>query len=90
MEAARGDLQSEFFNGARKDRLLVAVFLTNGKKLVGRIRSFDKFTLLLEGQQGTQIVYKHAISTVGPWHPAQNRGSGRAEESAEEPGVAAD
>lgn len=67
--ATKGDLQNEFFNTARKERTLVAVYLTNGKKLVGRIRSFDKFTLLLEGQQGTQIVYKHAVSTVGAWQP---------------------
>lgn len=69
MEGTKGDLQNEFFNAARKDRTLVAVFLTNGKKLVGRIRSFDKFTLILEGQQGPQIVYKHAISTVGAYVP---------------------
>lgn len=77
MEGSRGDLQNEFFNSARKDRTLVAVFLTNGKKLVGRIRSFDKFTLLLEGQQGSQIVYKHAVSTVAPWHPHRPSGPPR-------------
>jgi len=87
MEAAKGDLQSDFFNGARKDRLVVAVFLTNGKKLVGRIRAFDKFTLLLEGQQGVQIVYKHAISTVGPWHPSPSRPMGRHDEPSEDTGT---
>lgn len=69
------DLQSEFFNTARKERTLVAVFLANGKKLVGRIKSFDKFTLLLEGHQGEQIVYKHAVATVCPWQPSQHRGA---------------
>ena len=57
-------LQNEFFNGARKERSNVTVFLNNGKKLVGRIRAFDKFTLLLESPYGQQIVFKHAISTV--------------------------
>ena len=42
----------------------MTVFLGNGKRLTGRIKSFDKFTLLLESHQGEQIVFKHAISTV--------------------------
>ena len=65
MDAER-NLQNEFFNAARKERMVVAVFLTNGKKLTGRIKSFDKFTLLLESHGGEQIVFKHAITTVGP------------------------
>ncbi len=61
-----GNLQNEFFNAARRDRTIVTVFLANGKKLVGRIKSFDRFTILLEDGQGEQIIFKHAISTVGP------------------------
>ena len=64
MDADGGNLQNEFFNSARRDRTVVTVFLANGKRLVGRIKSFDRFTLLLEGSQGEQIVFKHAISTV--------------------------
>jgi host factor-I protein len=64
MEAETRNLQNDFFNAARKERATVTVFLGNGKKLVGRIKSFDKFTLLLESSQGEQIVFKHAISTV--------------------------
>lgn len=64
MEVETRNLQNEFFNAARKERVIVTVFLGNGKKLSGRIKAFDKFTLLLEGQQGEQIVFKHAISTV--------------------------
>ena len=83
MEGSKGDLQNEFFNAARKERTVVAVFLTNGKKLVGRIRSFDKFTLILDGQQGPQIVYKHAVSTVGAYvPPSHGRRSGRPAEGA--------
>ena len=64
MEAETRNLQNDFFNAARKDKTVVTVFLGNGKKLTGRIKSFDKFTLLLDGVQGEQIIYKHAISTV--------------------------
>jgi len=64
METETRNLQNDFFNTARKEKTLVTVFLGNGKKLVGRIKSFDKFTLLLESHFGEQIIYKHAISTV--------------------------
>ena len=65
MDSELRNLQSDFFNAMRKERKLVTVFLGNGKRLVGRIKAFDKFTLLLEGHQGEQIVFKHAVSTVG-------------------------
>jgi host factor-I protein len=65
MQTERNDIQNEFFNQARKDRATVNIFLSNGKKLIGRIKSFDKFTVLLESELGEQIIYKHAISTVG-------------------------
>jgi host factor-I protein len=64
MESEARNLQNDFFNAARKEKTVVTVFLGNGKKLTGRIKSFDKFTLLLDGHQGEQIIYKHAISTV--------------------------
>ena len=64
METETRNLQNDFFNAVRKERSTVTVFLGNGKKLTGRIKSFDKFTLLLESQMGEQIVFKHAISTV--------------------------
>jgi len=66
MEGESRNLQNDFFNSARKSRAQVTVFLSNGKKLTGRIKSFDKFTLLLEGNQGELMVFKHAISTVSP------------------------
>ena len=58
------NIQNTFFNQARKDRAKVTVYLTNGIKLVGRIKSFDKFTVILESGNGDQMVFKHAISTV--------------------------
>jgi host factor-I protein len=66
MDTETGGIQNEFFNRARKERALVTVFLANGKRLIGRIRAFDKFTILLETHHGDQMIFKHAISTVGP------------------------
>jgi host factor-I protein len=64
MEGESRNLQNDFFNEARKARTNVTVFLSNGKKLTGRIKSFDKFTLLLDSHQGELIIFKHAISTI--------------------------
>jgi len=66
MEGESPNLQNDFFNAARKSKKPVTVFLANGKKLTGRIKSFDKFTLLLENHHGELIVFKHAISSVSP------------------------
>ena len=51
-------------NAARKDRLSVTIYLVSGVKLSGRIRSFDKYALVLESGNQEQLIYKHAISTV--------------------------
>lgn len=58
------NIQNDFFNQARKEKARVLIFLNSGKKLTGRIKSFDKFTLILEGQQGEQMIFKHAIATI--------------------------
>jgi host factor-I protein len=65
MEGESSNVQNDFFNAARKSKAVVTIYLSNGKKLNGRIKSFDKFTLLLEGHQGEMVVFKHAISTIG-------------------------
>lgn len=57
-------IQNDFFNQARKEKSRVTVFLNNGNKLTGRIKSFDKFTLILDGDNGEQMIFKHAISTI--------------------------
>ena len=64
MDGESRNLQNDYFNEARKSRSNVTVFLNNGKKLTGRIKSFDKFTLMLEGHQGDLFIFKHAISTI--------------------------
>ncbi len=66
MESESAGIQNEFFNRARKERVEVAVVLANGKRLTGRIRAFDKFTILLDTTDGDQMIFKHAIATVGP------------------------
>jgi len=64
MDGETTNLQNDFFAAARRDGVALAVLLENGTKLVGRLKSFDRYTLLLDGPQGDQIVFKHAISTV--------------------------
>ena len=58
-------LQDPFLNALRKERIPVSIFLINGIKLQGQIESFDQFVVLLRNTV-SQMVYKHAISTVVP------------------------
>lgn len=58
-------LQDPFLNALRRDRIPVSIFLVNGIKLQGQIESFDQFVVLLKNNV-SQMVYKHAISTVVP------------------------
>ncbi len=58
-------LQDPFLNALRKERIPVSIFLVNGIKLQGQIESFDQFVVLLRNSV-SQMVYKHAISTVVP------------------------
>lgn len=58
-------LQDPFLNTLRKERIPVSIFLVNGIKLQGQIESFDQFVVLLRNSV-SQMVYKHAISTVVP------------------------
>jgi host factor-I protein len=58
-------LQDPFLNALRKERIPVSIFLVNGIKLQGQIESFDQYVVLLKNTV-SQMVYKHAISTVVP------------------------
>src|ERR1700750_1592895 len=58
------NMQAAFLNAARREKTSVMIYLVNGAKLTGRIRSFDKFSLLLEAGSNEQLVFKHAISTI--------------------------
>lgn len=63
-EKPGASIQDTFLNAARKDRSFVTIYLVSGVKLTGRIRSFDKYALVLESGNQEQLIYKHAISTV--------------------------
>jgi host factor-I protein len=58
-------LQDPYLNVLRKERIPVSIYLVNGIKLQGQVESFDQFVILLKNTV-SQMVYKHAISTVGP------------------------
>ena len=60
-------LQDPYLNALRKERVQVSIYLVNGIKLQGQIESFDQFVVLLRNTV-SQMVYKHAISTVVPAH----------------------
>ncbi len=64
MEKQLQNIQDGFLNSARKEKLQVTIYLVSGVKLTGRIRSFDKFSVVLESNQQEQLIFKHAISTV--------------------------
>ncbi|GAA5215638.1 RNA chaperone Hfq [Corallincola platygyrae] len=61
-------LQDPFLNALRKERVPVSIYLVNGIKLQGQVESFDQFVILLKNTV-SQMVYKHAISTVVPARP---------------------
>ena len=58
------NIQDSFLNTARKDRVNITIYLVSGVKLTGRIRSFDKYSVVLETNNQEQLIFKHAISTV--------------------------
>lgn len=58
------NIQDSFLNTARKDKAVITIYLLSGVKLTGRIRSFDKYSVVLETNNQEQLIFKHAISTV--------------------------
>jgi host factor-I protein len=58
------NIQDSFLNTARKERINITIYLLSGVKLTGRIRSFDKYSVVLETSNQEQLIFKHAISTV--------------------------
>ncbi|MBI4466847.1 MAG: RNA chaperone Hfq [Acidobacteria bacterium] len=58
------NIQDDFLNRLRRERTPVAVFLVSGVRLSGRIKSFDKYSLVLESEGQEQLLFKHAIATV--------------------------
>ena len=63
-EKATQNIQDAFLNVVRKEKTAITIYLMSGVKLSGRIRSFDKFCLILENNHQEQLIFKHAISTI--------------------------
>lgn len=80
------NIQDTFLNTVRKDKTPITIYLVSGVKLTGKIRSFDKYSVLLENNSQEQLIFKHAISTVvsnrsvmhGEHRPAAGTGLGPA------------
>jgi host factor-I protein len=68
------NLQDVFLNHIRKNKTPVTLFLVNGVKLQGIVTWFDNFSVLLRREAHTQLVYKHALSTVMPLNPIRLHG----------------
>ncbi len=64
------NIQDSFLNTARKEKISLTIYLLSGVKLTGRIRSFDKYSVVLETNNQEQLIFKHAISTVVMGRPA--------------------
>src|ERR1700684_3514447 len=58
------NIQDSFLNTARKDKSVITIYLLSGVKLTGRIRSFDKYSVVLDTNNQEQLIFKHAVSTV--------------------------
>jgi host factor-I protein len=73
VEKQAQNIQEAFLNNARKDKTFLTIYLMSGVKLSGRIKSFDKYSVILETNNQEQLIFKHAISTVvvsRPFHTA--------------------
>lgn len=78
MEKLTQNIQEAFLNNARKDKTFLTIYLMSGVKLSGRIKSFDKYSVILETNNQEQLIFKHAISTVvvsKPFHTSSGHTS---------------
>jgi host factor-I protein len=79
VEKLAQNIQEAFLNNARKEKTFLTIYLMSGVKLSGRIRSFDKYSVILETNNQEQLIFKHAISTVvvsKPLHATAAQGGG--------------
>src|SRR5438046_6856215 len=74
MDKPAQNIQDAFLNNARKEKSVITIYLLSGVKLSGRIKSFDKYSLVLETNNQEQLIFKHAISTVVTLRPVQAHG----------------
>jgi host factor-I protein len=86
MEKPAQNIQDSFLNNARKDKIVLTIYLMSGVKLSGRIKSFDKYSLVLETNNQEQLIFKHAISTVVTQKPSHSYGGGGGSQAAAQSG----
>jgi host factor-I protein len=67
-------IQDTFLNTARKEKTGITIYLLSGVKLSGRIRSFDKYSVVLETNNQEQLIFKHAISTIAMGRSSHSHG----------------
>lgn len=87
------NIQEAFLNNARREKTYLTVYLMSGVKLSGRIRSFDKYSVILETNNQEQLIFKHAISTVvvsKPAHTAASQAAGATAGASSKPSRAED
>ncbi len=84
MDKLAQNIQEAFLNNARKDKTFLTIYLMSGVKLSGRIKSFDKYSVVLEANNQEQLIFKHAISTVVVSKPLHGSGG---HSSSTSPGV---
>ena len=82
MEKPAQNIQDSFLNNARKDKIVLTIYLMSGVKLSGRIKSFDKYSLVLETNNQEQLIFKHAISTVVTQKSSHSYGSSSSSQAA--------
>ena len=69
MNKTANNLQDIFLNGARKSKIPVTIYLTNGFQIRGNVKGFDSFTVVLDCEGKQMLIYKHAVSTITPLKP---------------------
>src|ERR1700712_5603480 len=72
MDKPAQNIQDSFLNNARKEKGVITIYLLSGVKLSGRIKSFDKYAMVLETNNQEQLIFKHAISTVVTSRPTHH------------------
>lgn len=90
MEKQAQNIQEAFLNNARKDKTFLTIYLMSGVKLSGRIKSFDKYSVILEANNQEQLIFKHAISTLvvsKPFHAPVHTNAASAGTHSSVPGV---
>ncbi len=83
------NIQEAFLNNARKEKTFLTIYLMSGVKLSGRIKSFDKYSVILETNNQEQLIFKHAISTVVVSRPSHSSMSHAGAQGAGAPGLPA-